>query len=762
MVTLAVVFIAALASVSCGQSPAEYLRRGDELVKQNQLEDAVLNYRKALQKEPRNAEAHYRIGQVRLAQREGYIAHEAFRTAHSIEPGNVRYRHDLMRVALQLYMEIPARPQDLYTELNTHADWLLEKDPRSFEAWRVKGYLAFLNSNIPEAVQAFTRAGETRPLDPDVTTALVQCLLVDQREAQAIELAQQLIAKEPGHIPVYDTLYVHYQQTRRAPLAGQVLEQKMRNHPGSVLFALQFLEHAGQSGKPVAADALLERFFAEPAKHPDALLEAGDYHAQRRQWARARDYYERGLAAHPAAVGVYQSRLAAALSALGQLDQAIGAANRAVASNPQDAAARAQRGSLFLATGDPRQLPAALADFQHAVRLAPKQVSYHLDLGRALEASRKPDEAAIQYREALKLDPFHPETNLHLAEMAVRQFRFTEVLAHLGPVLNSRSVATPRARLLFAVAQLGVGNLAGARGEMTDLARERPADREVQLQLGLIALAEGDTRQAEAIFSRLPPAQADLRAVRGLVQTYQAKGETAKAVRLLEDTEARLPRQGDLRLELADLAAGIGQIGIAMRTLEAVVANDASPHSSLRLGQLYLAAHRPGDALPPLRRAAAADPPRAEALDALAVALQQTGNPGEARALHQRAIELAPNDAGLLNNFAFFLAETGTDLDKALELAQRAVRQNPEQVSFIDTLGWVYWKQGKTDSALQTFRAVVQRDPKTPEYRYHLGLALLRTGDRAGARQEFSAALELSPSPLLRAEISKATGSAEP
>lgn len=492
---------------------------------------------------------------------------------------------------------------------------------------------------------------------------------------------------------------------------------------------------------------------------PPAFLEVGDYFAQRRQWAPAQEYYQRGLAAHPTESSLYHSRLAAALSALGQLGPALEAANRAVEANPKDAVARAQRGSLLMAAGDPHRLPAAAADFQEAVRLAPKEVSYHLDLGRTLEANQKPEEAAACYRAALKLDPFHPETNLLLAELTVRRLQFTEALTYLGPVLNDRPAANPRARLLFAVAQLGVGNLAAARSEMAALARERPADREVQLQSGLLALAEGDTRQAETIFANLPSDETDLRAVRGLAQTYQAKGETAKAVRLLEDTAARFPNQVEPRLVLADLAAGTGQIDLAIRSLEAVAAKASAPDISLRLGQLYLAAQRPGDALPLLRRAAGADPPHPDALDAWAVALHQTGQSAEARPLHQRAVELAPNNASLLNNYAFFLAETETDLAIALELAQRAVRQSPEQASFTDTLGWVYWKQGKTDSALQTFHRAVQLDPKAPEYRYHLGLALLRSGDRPGAQQEFTAALGLNPPPSLQAQIRKAAAS---
>ena len=111
-----------------------------------------------------------------------------------------------------------------------------------------------------------------------------------------------------------------------------------------------------------------------------------------------------------------------------------------------------------------------------------------------------------------------------------------------------------------------------------------------------------------------------------------------------------------------------------------------------------------------------------------------------------------PENAPALNNVAFFLADTGGDLDEALRLAKNALAKIPGQPSFSDTIGYIYLKKGLLDSAIQSFSLLAQRYPNSAGFRYHLGLALFQKGEKAVARKELETALANHPSPKRRCE----------
>ena len=99
------------------------------------------------------------------------------------------------------------------------------------------------------------------------------------------------------------------------------------------------------------------------------------------------------------------------------------------------------------------------------------------------------------------------------------------------------------------------------------------------------------------------------------------------------------------------------------------------------------------------------------------------------------------------NNLAWFYAESGTNLDRALELARVALRGLPESPEVSNTLGLVYLKKGSLELAIPALKMSVDKDPQNAMYQVHLGLAYAKSGDTARARQTLERALELKPDP---------------
>jgi Flp pilus assembly protein TadD len=80
------------------------------------------------------------------------------------------------------------------------------------------------------------------------------------------------------------------------------------------------------------------------------------------------------------------------------------------------------------------------------------------------------------------------------------------------------------------------------------------------------------------------------------------------------------------------------------------------------------------------------------------------------------------------------LADHGGSLSDALELAQKAKAQQPDDPAVNDALGWVYYKQGLYNSAVSVLEGAVTKNPQAAKFQFHLGMAYLAAGQPAQAR----------------------------
>ncbi len=98
-------------------------------------------------------------------------------------------------------------------------------------------------------------------------------------------------------------------------------------------------------------------------------------------------------------------------------------------------------------------------------------------------------------------------------------------------------------------------------------------------------------------------------------------------------------------------------------------------------------------------------------------------------------IAIDPKHAEAYNYIGYMYAERGTNLTEALELVQHALALEPENGYFIDSLGWVYYQQGRYPEALRELQRAADRAKDDPVIFDHLGDAYLKNdkverGDR--------------------------------
>lgn len=115
----------------------------------------------------------------------------------------------------------------------------------------------------------------------------------------------------------------------------------------------------------------------------------------------------------------------------------------------------------------------------------------------------------------------------------------------------------------------------------------------------------------------------------------------------------------------------------------------------------------------------------------------------EAIQCYEKVLKRTPNNPVTLNNYAYLLAEANTRLDEAEAMANRALAAEPNNPVYLDTLGWIYYRQGRYPQAVQLLERAVQDAPQEPELRYHLGMAYWKRGRLPEARVELRKAANL-------------------
>jgi tetratricopeptide (TPR) repeat protein len=165
-----------------------------------------------------------------------------------------------------------------------------------------------------------------------------------------------------------------------------------------------------------------------------------------------------------------------------------------------------------------------------------------------------------------------------------------------------------------------------------------------------------------------------------------------------------------------------------------------------RLARLYSSTGRLEETVKTYEEAIAVKPDQANLHHFLGVLYELGGQRDRAVARYEDAIRLDPKLAEAKNNLAYLLAESGQNLDRALDLAKEAKTQLPENASVADTLGWVLFKRGVPSAAISYLKeAEAGTDPNDASIgivRYHLALAYEANGDDAQAREALARSLD--------------------
>ena len=232
----------------------------------------------------------------------------------------------------------------------------------------------------------------------------------------------------------------------------------------------------------------------------------------------------------------------------------------------------------------------------------------------------------------------------------------------------------------------------------------------------------------------------------GLTETFTVQGQYDKAMKLLKDEVAKAPDRVDYIVAIGNIAVRAQKYPEAIENYKKAL--DKFPRSAdvwIRLGETQ---RRTGDivsAAASFTKAKDLAPNNVVPFIELALMAESAGHKDQARPLYEQILKIQPDHPIALNNLAYMLAESGTDLDQALTMAQRAKQKLPRDSNVADTLGWIYIKKNLSDPAISIFRELVRLEPDRSTYYYHLAMALAQKGDKPAAKKALESALRKQP-----------------
>jgi tetratricopeptide (TPR) repeat protein len=116
-----------------------------------------------------------------------------------------------------------------------------------------------------------------------------------------------------------------------------------------------------------------------------------------------------------------------------------------------------------------------------------------------------------------------------------------------------------------------------------------------------------------------------------------------------------------------------------------------------------------------------------------------------AKKSYEESIRLDPDNATSLNNYAYYLSVRNENLEEAYEMSQRSITFQPENSSFLDTLGWIYYKLEDYENAYKYIQLSIENGGSSATILEHMGDVYKKLGKMDEAREWWEKAFDVDP-----------------
>ena len=498
--------------------------------------------------------------------------------------------------------------------------------------------------------------------------------------------------------------------------------------------------------------------------------------------------YERAVAKDPDSAYL-QRKLAASLVRQNRLSDGIRYAERAHELEPDDLPTRIFLGQLYRLrrspaaaeallvgeSGDPLSADAgyllyeiqmdagrserALEIAQWLAKVEPDTTRSQLALAGAYDVLDQPKQAERVLRLAIKGDPDNLALYVALARSRRERDDSAGEIAVYRQILD-RSPGHHAALVALADAQLKADDREGAIATLEAIELQHPDDLRTRVRLGFLYYEDRRYDEASERFESVlaaNPSGYEVVFFLGIAQRRSGLGDEAIATfERIPEGNAHYP---DARTQIAALYERRERFAEAL--VEVEKANVAKPSQELDLYAATLRA-KTGDfegAVEQIQSLLSAKPDDDDLLYNLGVIYGEADRTEESVEFMRRALAANPDNASALNYIGYTWAERGVNLDEAEQMIERALVLRPEDGYIADSLGWVFYMRARPlveggdlpaarkyiDQALAALERADDLTGGDPVVSEHIGDTYLLLDEKQRALDNFEEALRMEP-----------------
>src|SRR5438105_11966119 len=649
IIRLIAILALVLANCSCTSEmkKSRYLAQAEKYFKAGEYDQAKIEYLKVLRVDSGNAVAYARCGAMWLDEGVPLRAGAFLARARELAPKDLDNRYKLALVYVRV-----GQPNEAFKE----ATEILKQAPDNGPA------LALLaeTSLTPEQTQ----------------TAELEEQKFPQRDNPFVVVANAALGIHKGDLAKAEAALNH---------ALSLDPKCARAHIGLAQLSLAKKDNARAEKELKAAADLSPVRSRERLTYAEFKMQTGDKE-------EARSYLQdlTKLARDFIGAWILQSKLAKSEKKYAELATLL---QDVFSRDPDNIEGRVVQAQALLGKGDIKQGTDILERADKSFANNPL-IKYQLAL--AYLQGRNTTQATSELEQAVKIAPKYVDAIVLLAQLRLRAGDPRSVITPLESALQLRPDIT-QIRTLLADAYQAVGRSEDAASLIREQIKKTPEDSQSYLVLGVILKQQKKDDEARKAFEKsleLNPQNVvaidQLTDLDLAAKAFSAIHQRANA--LLQKDPKSAPAyyiHGRRYVMEKNFAA-------AETALKKAIELDPNLAAAYNLlVAIYVQTNKLPEALKELETVLAKNPQYSPALLTSGIIFERMGDFAKARDNYEKVLALTPNFVPALNNLAYIYSEKLNNLDRAGELARKAHDLVPTEPSVQDTLGWVFYRQGK-------------------------------------------------------------------
>ena len=665
------------------------------------------------------------------------------------------------------------KPQDKRDGGDSQSDKRAQAARKYLEAKRLED-----GGNLPAAMAAYKEAVELDPASVDLRVTLGSLYLKNRNTIDAEAQAREALKIAPGDAQVHKLLArVYLAQTLvgtsfakdKARSAITELEQVVKLDPAAKIDVVDREMPAmtvigvlySQLGEDDKALEVFKKVSEGNASSDEAHYQLASVYFGKRKFREAAQIARKAYDINPKSP-LYANLLAKSLLYIGRTQEALDIYKKAIgikdasgkdgkdAGRPVDAKGQTGDDDDDAHAGIPAsplimeyaealvyagRYDEALKTVDPLIKMLRKDAPAYLNLIRlktdVLKRSGKRDEAIQLLEESLKGQDVSDSLPLvySLGETYEAMLQFDKAVSIYEEALNS------------------VVNPDGTVGSSED---EKNKARIIMQRIGLAYRLAGKRDKAMETFEKMKKVLGPDSPIADqlIIDSLMNEGKYKDALAAATAAAAKFPDERALKFQRAQAAGKTGDMTTADATLRGLLKQ--SPEDIdvyLNWSAVQLDANQVKEAEDSARKAIDLDPKDIGPLITLSSIQERQKKYKDSEATLRRALDIDPDNATILNNLGYFLADRNERLAEAEALIRRAVNIEPTNGSFLDSLGWLLYRQNKLAEAQKLLEQAVVYQSRSATIHDHLGDLYKKIGQLDKARAKWGDALKLATEP---------------